>query len=112
MSPEIFAGLVAVLVVALVLRLVASRRLLVKYAVLWLVVSVTLAVMAIIPDSVEALSDLAGFEVPSNFLFFAALGLLLCVNLQVSRELTTVERQLQRLAEEIAILREKQDGAG
>lgn len=110
MNPQLFAVLAAVLVVAGVLRLVASRRLLVKYAVLWLVVSVAMVVMAIIPDGVEALSDLAGFEVPSNFLFFAGLGLLLCVNLQVSRELTTVERQVQRLAEEVAILREKQDG--
>ncbi|WP_205474248.1 DUF2304 domain-containing protein [Nocardioides sp. SYSU D00038] len=109
MKAELFAGLLALVAIAVVLRMVSRRRLVVKYAVLWLVVSTVMVVMALIPSSVAWISDLAGFEVPSNFLFFVGYGLLLMVNLQHSTELTTVERQVQRLAEEIAILSERED---
>lgn len=106
LSAEPLVAVTAILVILVVLRLVASRRLLVEYAILWLLVSLAMGIMGAIPDSVEALSDLAGPKVPPNFQVFAALGLLLSVNLRISGELTKVERQVQRLAEEIAVLGE------
>ena len=100
----------AILVIGVVLRLVVRRRLLVKYAALWLVVSVVLVVMALIPDSLSGLAHLLGFVVPANLLFFAGFVLLLFVTVQISVELTSVERRVQRLAEEIAIMQESDEG--
>jgi hypothetical protein len=110
MSGTKLIGIVgAVLVILVVLRLVVRRRLLVKYASLWLVVSVLLVVLAVIPGSLKSLADLLGFVVPANLLFFAGFLVLLFVTLQISVELTTVERRLQRLAEELAIARESEE---
>jgi hypothetical protein len=100
----------AVVVIGVVLRLVVRRRLLVKYAALWLLVSVVLVVMALIPHSLTGLADLLGFVVPANLLFFAGFVLLLFVTVQISVELTKVERRLQRLAEELAIMKESGRG--
>ncbi len=102
----------AVVVVVVVLRLVMRRRLLVKYAALWLVVSVVLVVTAVIPGGLSRLADLLGFIVPANLLFFAGFVLLLFVAVQISVELTSVERRIQRLAEEIAIIKENDDRRG
>ena len=102
----------AVVVIAVVLRLVVRRKLLVKYAALWLIVSVVLVVMALIPGSLQALARLFGFVVPANLLFFAGFVLLLMVTVQISVELTAVERRIQRLAEELALIRAEGDERG
>ena len=99
----------AVLVIAIVLRLVVRRRLLVKYAALWLVVSVVLVAMALIPGSLSGLASVLGFKVPANLLFFAGFVLLLMVTVQICVELTAVERRIQRLAEELALMQESNE---
>src|SRR5690606_41193995 len=61
---------------------------------LWLMVSLALFVLGAIPAVLDAASQALGFEVPSNFLFFAGFGLILLVTLQLSRsEEHTSERQ-------------------
>lgn len=110
MSAATVGALGAVLVITVVLRLVIRRRLLVKYAALWLVISVLLVVLALIPGSLAGLAHVLGFKVPANLLFFTGFLLLLLVTLQVCVELSTVDGRLQRLAEELAILQESDEG--
>ena len=106
MRAGVVGALAALVVILVVLRLVARRRLLVKYAVLWLVVSVLLVAVALVPSSLTVVSSALGFAVPANLLFFGAFVLLLLVTVQLSVELTEVEARVQRLAEEMAILAE------
>lgn len=107
MSGATIAGVAgAVVITATVLRLVHRRQLLVKYAALWLIVSTILVIMALIPHSLTSLADAFGFVVPSNLLFFLGFVVLLLVAVQLSVELTTVERRVQRLAEELALLKD------
>jgi hypothetical protein len=100
----ILGAVLTVFVVVVVLRLVARRQLLVKYAALWIAVATLLSALAVFPALLEQISRLLGFEVPSNMLFFAAISLLLVIALQLSLEVSRVERQLQRVAEELALL--------
>jgi hypothetical protein len=100
----ILGALLTVVVVVVVLRLVARRQLLVKYAVLWVAVACLLSVLAIFPTLLAWLAGVLGFEVPSNMLFFAAIVLLLAVTLQLSLEVSRIERRLQRVAEELALM--------
>lgn len=110
MKTAILGAITASLAAVIVLRLVIRRRLLVKYAALWLSVSVVLVTLAVIPGAVETVSQGLGFEVPANLLFFTGFMLLLFVNLQTTVELTKVEAKQQRLAEELAIMRDDADG--
>jgi len=100
----ILGAVLAVFAISVVLWLVMHRRLLVKYAALWLAVTIGLVTLALVPGVLDVLSQALGFQVRSNLLFFAGFGLLLFVTLQMSVELTSVEARLQRLAEELAIL--------
>ena len=100
----IIGAIGAVAVIAVVLRLVVRRRLL-HVPALSLVVNIVLVVIALIPGRLQALARLLGFVVPANLLFFAGFTLLLMVTVQISVELTGVERRVQRLAEEIALIR-------
>ena len=75
-----------------------------KYAVLWLLVSLTAIVLALFPGIVRWFSNLVGIEIPSNLLFFVTLLLLVLVGIQLSYELSRHEARIRRLAEEVALL--------
>ncbi|MDR1294646.1 MAG: DUF2304 domain-containing protein [Bifidobacteriaceae bacterium] len=103
---------VAALLVAVVLRLVARGRLDLRYATLWLGVGTVLVVVAAWPRLLEWLAEVLGFEVPANLLLTTAFVLLFLISLQLSAELTRVEARMQRLTEELVLLRAEADERG
>lgn len=109
MSDYLTALIGAVLVLGLMLELLRRRQLKEKYAALWLVVGLGVLVLIIAPGLLTTVSEALGFEVPSNFLFFIALTLLLGVTVHLSWELSRVEEETRELAEEIAIVNMRLD---
>lgn len=101
---QLFYVLVAALTVFFILALLRSRRLREKYAALWIVVGLAIVLLAVMPGLLKALSQLLGFEVPSNLLFVLAIFLLLGVALHLSLEISRLEDETRVLAENIAIL--------
>jgi hypothetical protein len=104
---SVVGALGALLVVSSVVRLIMRGRLRVQYAALWLVIGVAVAGIAVVPGVLDATATSLGFTVPANFLFFAGLVLLLLVGIHLSVALTRAEDHVQRLAEEVALLRER-----
>jgi len=76
-----------------------------KFAVLWLLVSVTLLIFALFPSVLVTMTGWLGIALPSNLLFLLAAVLLLLVSVQLSYEVSRVEARTRRLAEELALLR-------
>jgi hypothetical protein len=105
-SASVVGAVGGLLVLGTVLRLILAGRMRVRYAGLWLVVSATLALVALVPGLLESTSSLLGFEVPANFLFFGGIVFLLLVGIHLSVAITRLEDQVQRIAEEFAILAE------
>ncbi|BDA63676.1 DUF2304 domain-containing protein [Actinomyces capricornis] len=101
---QLFYVLVAALTVFFILALLRSRRLREKYAALWIVVGLAIVLLATVPGLLKSLSQLLGFEVPSNLLFVLAIFLLLGVALHLSLEISRLEDETRVLAENIAIL--------
>src|SRR5262249_10336171 len=98
-------GLVgSLLVLAGIFELLRRRQLSEKYAVLWLVVGVIVLVLTIFPDLLNALAQVTGVALPVNLLFFVGLVFLVLVTLHLSWELSRVEHETRKLAEEVAIL--------
>ena len=84
---RLFYFLVTVIVIVIILTLLRSRRLREKYAALWIVVGLAIVLLATVPGLLSFLSNLLGFEVPSNLLFVLAIFLLLGVSLHLSRRI-------------------------
>lgn len=78
-----------------------------KFAVLWLVVASAAVLLAIFPAALTWIANLLGFAVPANLLFLVSLLLLLVVSVQLSFEVSRLDRNLARVAEEQALLRER-----
>lgn len=107
MSGYLVALVGAVVTLGFMIELLRRRRLREKYAALWIVVAVVVAVLAFFPGLVEGAASAAGVTVPVNLVFFVGLLLLLVVCVQLSAEVGTLEQKTQTLAEEAALLRHR-----
>lgn len=105
-TPYVLGVVAAMATTVFVVELLRRGILREKFAALWLVVSGALLVFAIFPDVLSRLAGLVGVAVPANLLFFMAAVLLLLVSVQLSYEVSRLDARTQRLAEEVALLRD------
>ncbi|WP_449373501.1 DUF2304 domain-containing protein [Arthrobacter psychrolactophilus] len=101
----IAAFVLALIIVLLVLDMVRRKKIREKYAVLWLLVGLSMLVLAAFPRLLEIVAHGLHVQVPSNLLFALSIVLALGVCLHLSWEISVVEDETRVLAEEAAILR-------
>jgi hypothetical protein len=91
-----------------VLELVRRRRLLERYALLWLFSAVILLGLAIWRDALELIANLVGIAYPPNALFVIAFGFILVLLLHFSLAVSRLSEQSKVLAQRQALLEERQ----
>ncbi len=101
------SSIAGVLLLLLTGELLRRRQLREKYAAIWLGVGLIAVVFAFAPGLLVSISRGLGFSVPANLVFALAALVLLMVGMQLSLEVGRLEDESQRLAEEIAILRQE-----
>ena len=100
---QIVAIIVSALLLGLVLELVRRRRLAERYALLWMIVSIVLLVLAVWTDLLREAAQLVGI-VPANFLLFAAIGFSFFLLLHFSVAISRLSEHVKTLAIENARL--------
>ena len=90
-----------------ILELVRRRRLLERYALLWLFSGVVLLALAIWRDALNKLAELVGIAYPPNALFFVAFGFVLLLLLHFSVAVSRLTDQAKVLAQRLALLEER-----
>lgn len=88
-----------------VLRLVAKGKLQLKYSLLWVVLTLTLLICSIFPQIVVFLSDLFGFDKPSNFIFVVGFFLLMTLVLSLSIIVSWQSQYIRSLVQTVALLK-------
>jgi hypothetical protein len=102
---RIAAVIATAIMVGIVLELVRRRRLAERYALLWMLVSFTLLVLAVWTQLLNWIAvDLLGFEVPANFLFVAAAAVGFVLLLHFSVATSRLAEETKVLAQEVARL--------
>lgn len=102
-----FALVGALVTLAFMFELLRRRRLREKYAILWISLAVIVIFFGAFPGVLYWLAKLVGIATPLNLVFFLALLVLLVVAVQLSAEISSLERNTQTLAEECALLRNR-----
>ena len=95
---------ISTIIFLVMVSLLRSRKLREKYAMLWILVSVAVVTLALVPQLLSWLAGALGFQVPSNLLLKLAILLLLGVTLHLSLEISRLEDETRVLAENVAIL--------
>jgi len=104
---QIVATLGAVALLLTVLELVRRRRLLERYALLWLAVGLALVVLGAWRGLLTKLSETAGIHAPPNALFAVGLGFLVVLVLNFSVVISRLSDQTKVLAQRLGLLEER-----
>jgi hypothetical protein len=106
---QIVSIVAAVLVVLAILELVRRRRLLERYALLWLASGLVLLGLAIWRGALQNLADAIGVAYPPNALFLVAFGFVLILLLHFSLAVSKLTDQSKVLAQKLALLEQRVD---
>ncbi len=101
---RIVAVIVTALMLGTVLELVRRRRLVERYALVWMLVALALLVLAIWNQLLGEAARLLGIAVPSNALFIAAFAVAFLLLLHFSVITTRLSEETKILAQEVARL--------
>lgn len=91
-----------------VFEMVRRRRLLERYALLWLFSALALLGLAIWRDLLEEVAEAVGIYSPPNALFLIAFGFVLVLLLHFSLAVSRLTDQTKVLAQRVAMLEERQ----
>ncbi|MGO4343146.1 DUF2304 domain-containing protein [Pedococcus sp. 2YAF34] len=97
------------LIVAVVVEMVRRRYLRGRYAVVWVVLGVSAALMALFPDLLGMAARATGVVVPLNLLLFLGILAMLIMLMQLSSEAGRLQERTRVLAEEVALLKARMD---
>jgi hypothetical protein len=104
---QIVAVLAAGALLLVVLEMVRRRRLMERYALLWLLSATILIAFAAWRDGLKVLSHAIGIAYPPNALFFVALAFILLLLLHFSSAVSRLSDQTKILAQRAALLEER-----
>lgn len=99
--------LVALGGLAFIGRLLRHRRLSAKYAILWLALGTAGLAVAIFPGLVDAVSRWLGIPYGGTTAFLGAITVLVLLCMHYSWELSRLEEHSRKLAQEVALLRQR-----
>lgn len=99
---QLIMVMIGVALLAVVFYMVAKRGLQLRYALLWVALSLVMVVCSIVPEPLFGLAHLLGFYSSSNFIFVLAVLFLLVILLSltaiVSRQAVAIKNSVQRIA--------------
>jgi hypothetical protein len=105
---QIIAIVVTVLMLALVIDLVRRRRLVERYALLWMLAAAFLVLLAVWNGGLNAIADVAGIKSPPNALFLLGLAVIFGLLLNFSIAFSRLSEETKILAQEVARLDREQ----
>lgn len=104
---QIFAIGATVLLLVVVLELVRRKRLMERYAIVWLFSGLALLVLALWGGLLDRFADALGVAYPPNALFLIAFGFVLFLLLHFSLAVSRLSDQAKILAQRLALLEER-----
>lgn len=104
---QIVAIVGAVGLLLVVLELVRRRRLMERYALLWLFSAIVILSLSLWQNALEVIARQMGIISPPNALFFVAVGFILLLLLHFSAAMSRLTDQTKVLAQRHAILEQR-----
>jgi hypothetical protein len=97
----------AAVLLVVVLEMVRRRRLMERYALLWLLSAIVLLALAVWSQALASISRAIGVIYPPNALFFVGIGFILLLLLHFSAAVSRLSDQSETLAQRQALLEER-----
>ncbi len=111
MSITLRVVLIAVSLLAFLYIIMKIRhsKMQIEYALFWIVLSVMMMVMAVVPQLLYWLTGVLGFMSTSNLVYLIIIGILLLKVFMMTIEISDLEQKVQNLVQELGINEKKHD---
>lgn len=103
----IAVAIIFVLMMFAIVNKVRKGKLQLEYSVFWIVSGIVLIIILLIPNCISNITNLLGFEVASNMIFFITIVMAFYLILQLMTELSKETKRNVSLIQEISILKKK-----
>ncbi len=107
MHPKIFAILVSSIIFLIVVDSIRRQKMTFKYSIFWLGTCLLALVLGINDRILVRLSELAGFSLPSNFIFFLLLAFFIVLSFLLTIYVNEQNTRTETLAQAVALLEHK-----
>ena len=87
-----------------ILYLLRKNRITIKYAILWLITIFTAFITLIIPNLLENISKILGFELESNMILCVFIVILLFITISLTVMITDQKKRIIVLTQEVGII--------
>lgn len=106
---DIRYGLIIILVILLlaILNMIRNGKMRMRYAFLWIILTVILLIAAIAPGFLDTLAGWLGFEVTSNMIFVVAIFLLLVISISLTQIVSEQSLSITLLTQEVSLLKKE-----
>ena len=103
----IAVAIIFVLMMLSIINKVRKGKLQLSYSVFWILSGITLIIILLIPNCISNITNLLGFEVASNMIFYITIVMAFYLILQLMTELSKEAKRNVNLIQEISILKKK-----
>jgi hypothetical protein len=104
MNAKIIALLFSLFILFFVIELIRRQRLTFKYGFAWILIAVLGVLFAFFEQVPAQIAGVLGFELPSNFIFFALLSIFVLLSLMLTIFLCQQNNRNDTMAQKISIL--------
>jgi len=99
--------LISLAIFLLVVDLIRRQKITFRYSLFWLFTCSVALILGSSPRLLDRLANLAGFTLPSNFVFFLLLSFFIILSLLLTLYINEQNSRTEILAQKIAILQQK-----
>lgn len=101
---QVLVIVIAVLALLMIFQLIRKKKMELKYALLWIVLSACILLLGCFPQLIALLAEFFGVQTPINMLFFIGFCFSLLIIFSLSTALSRNSEKIKRLSQEIGIL--------
>jgi len=104
---SIVVKVASILFFIFIINMVRIKKLELKYALTWILTSISFVVMALFPETLYFIAGLMGVELPVNALFMSVIFLLIMIVFTLSLAVSRQALRIKTLVQEIGLIREE-----
>ena len=101
---QILVAILAIFAFVYITRLLRTKRIELKYVLLWYLVLIMLLILDLVPGALNGLTALLNFQLPVNMMFFAGFIFVLLILFSHTVSLSELSKRNERLTQMVGLL--------
>lgn len=104
---QVAISIIMLIFLFIIVKNIKNKKLQLSFSIFWIVIGTVFIIIMIIPNCLNWLTKIIGFEVTSNMIFFIALSLSFYLILKLMVSLSNENKRNNMLVQEISIMDKK-----